>query len=135
METTESNVESQGFRPAPKEYFSSKAWIKPLVVPDDHTDVTVSDVLFEPGCRNNWHVHPSNQILIVKEGVCYYQEEGKPIQKIEKDGVINILPGIKHWHGASPDRQMIHLAININSEKGTVSWLEPVTDEQYGNAD
>ena len=86
---------------------------------------------FEAGCRSNWHMHPSNQILFVKEGVCFYQEEGKPIQKVSVDGVINILPGIQHWHSASPDKPMMHIAININTEKGLVTWLEPVSDEQY----
>lgn len=131
MERQENDLVQQGFVPAPADYFSGKAWIKSLVKPDENTDCTVSDVLFEPGSRNNWHIHPSNQILIVKEGTCYYQEEGQAIQKKEKGEVINILPGIKHWHGASPDGEMIHIAININSEKGTVNWLERVTDEQY----
>lgn len=131
METTDKSLKSQGFKPAPADYFSGKAWVKSLVTPDEHTNCTISDVLFEPGVRNNWHVHPSNQILIVKEGICYYQEEGQPVRKLAVGEVINILPGIRHWHGASPDGKMVHLAININSEKGTVSWLEPVTDEQY----
>ena len=125
-------LESQGFKPAPAEYFSGKAWLKTFVKPDENTNCSVSDVVFEAGCRNNWHTHPSNQILIVKEGTCYYQEEGKAIEKIPTGGVINILPGIKHWHGASPDATMVHIAININAEKGTVNWLEPVTDEAYG---
>jgi quercetin dioxygenase-like cupin family protein len=125
------NLEKQGFKPAPADYFSAKAFVKPLVVADNVTNANVSDVYFEAGCRNNWHTHPSNQILIVKEGVCYYQEEGKPVQHISTGGVINILPGIKHWHGASPDAVMVHIAININTEKGVVNWLEPVTDEQY----
>lgn len=101
------------------------------VTPDEHTNCAISDVFFELGVRNNWHIHSSNQILIVKERICYYQEEGQPVRKLSVGEVINILPGIRHWHGASPDDKMVHLAININSEKGTVNWLEPVTDEQY----
>ncbi len=123
-------LEQAGFKPAPAEYFSGKAFVKPLVTADTVTNCNVSDVYFEAGCRNNWHTHPSNQILIVKEGTCYYQEEGKPVQHIPTGGVINVLPGIKHWHGASPDAPMVHIAININTEKGVVNWLEPVTDEQ-----
>lgn len=124
-------LEQQGFKPAPADYFSARAFVKPLVIADAITNCNVSDVYFEAGCRNNWHTHPSNQVLIVKEGVCFYQEEGKPIQQVSAGGVINILPGIKHWHGASPDASMIHIAININTEKGVVNWMEPVTDEQY----
>ena len=124
-------LENEGFKPAPADYFSRKAWLKTYVVADDKTNCSVSDVVFEAGCRNNWHTHPSNQILMVKEGTCYYGEEGKPVRKIAAGDVINILPGVKHWHGASPDKPMVHTAININTEKGTVAWLEPVTDEQY----
>ncbi len=124
-------LEQQGFKPAPADYFSGKAFLKSLVVADTVTNCNITDVYFEAGCRNNWHTHPSNQILIVKEGTCYYQEEGQPIKRIPVGGVINILPGIRHWHGASPESPMVHIAININTEKGVVNWLEPVTDDQY----
>ena len=132
MDTPRQKPILDGFKPAPVQYFTGQAWIKTLVAPDENTNCTISDVLFEPGARNNWHIHPSNQILIIKEGTCHYQEEGQPIRTLAAGEVINILPGIKHWHGASPGSQMIHIAINLNSEKGTVNWLEPVTDEQYG---
>jgi quercetin dioxygenase-like cupin family protein len=125
------NLVNEGYIPAPAEYFSGKAFLKPLVKADAVTNCNVSEVVFEPGCRNNWHTHPSNQILLVTEGVCYYQEEGKPIQKIAAGNAINVLPGIRHWHGASPDAVMVHTAININTEKGVVNWLEPVTDAEY----
>lgn len=69
--------------------------------------------------------------MIIKEVTCYYQEEGHSIQKVAVGGLINILPGIKHWYGASPDAPMVHLAININTDKGIVNWLEPVGDEEY----
>jgi len=124
-------MEQQGYKPAPAGYFSGEAFVKPLVVADTITNCNVSDVYFEAGCRNNWHTHPSNQILIVKEGSCWYQEEGKPVQRIAAGGVINVLSGIIHWHCASPDSEMIHIAININTDKGVVNWLEPVTDVQY----
>lgn len=125
------NLINEGYTPVPAEYFSGNAFLKPLVKADNVTNCNVSEVVFAPGCRNNWHTHPSNQILLVKQGVCYYQEEGKPIQKFAAGDVINVLPGIRHWHGASPDTVMIHTAININTEKGVVNWLEPVTDEAY----
>ncbi len=125
------DAEQKGFKPAPAEYFSGKAFIKSLIIADEVTNCNVNDVVFEAGCRNNWHTHPSNQILIVKEGVCYYQEEGQPMQKVQAGGVINVLPGIKHWHGASPDAPMVHIAININTDKGLVNWMEPVSDAVY----
>ena len=123
----------QGYQPAPAGYFSGNAFVKTLVADDTITNCRVSDVYFEAGCRNNWHTHPSNQILLVKEGICYYQEEGEPLQKIPAGGAINVLPGIKHLHGASPDAPMIHVAINLNTEKGTVNWMEPVSANDYFN--
>ncbi len=132
METnTSDNNPPAVYKPAPVAYFSGNAYLKPLVVADEQTNCSVSEVLFGPGVRNNWHTHPSNQILLVKEGVCFYQEEGQPRRAFQPGEAINILPGVKHWHGASPDGPMMHTAININTEKGTVNWLEPVTDEQY----
>ncbi|MEJ2901697.1 cupin domain-containing protein [Pedobacter panaciterrae] len=127
------DLESQGFKPAPADYFTGKAFVKTLVAMDEITNCNISDVAFEPGCRNNWHTHPSNQILMVKEGTCYYQQEGAPIQRLTAGEVINVLPGIKHWHGASPETAMVHVAININTERGVVNWMEPVTDEQYNS--
>ncbi|SHN76734.1 cupin domain-containing protein [Chitinophaga sp. CF418] len=128
---TKEQLEKEGYKPAPAEYFTGQAWLKPLVTPDETTNCIISDVLFEPGTRNNWHTHPGNQILLIKEGTCYYQEEGKPVRRVEVGGVINILPGTRHWHGASPDAVMIHTAIGINTERGIVNWLEPVSEEQY----
>ena len=121
----------EGFIPAPAQYFTGQAKLKMFVQPDKITNCSVADVWFDAGTRNFWHTHGSNQILIVKEGLCYYQEEGEPLRKIPAGSVLNILPGVKHWHGASPDGAMMHTAININTDKGTVTWLEEVTDEQY----
>lgn len=122
----------EGAIPAPAEYFTGKAWIKPLVPANTLTDCTVSEVTFEPGARNNWHTHPNGQILVVTTGVCYYQEKGKPLQSIPAGEAVNIAPDIVHWHGASPDTRMTHLAINPNVSKGgAVIWLQPVTDEEY----
>jgi quercetin dioxygenase-like cupin family protein len=124
-------MDNKEFKSAPASYFTGKAFLKTLVAADEITNCNISEVVFEQGCRNNWHTHPSNQILIIKEGTCWYQEEGKQIQKFLAGEAINILPGIKHWHGASPDAPMVHFAVNINTENGMVNWLEPVTDAQY----
>ncbi len=132
MENEDQNKTApEGFGPVAAQYFTGTAWLKMLVKSDENTDCSVGLVLFEPGCRNNWHTHPSNQILIVTEGVGYYQEEGSPIREIKVGDVVNVLPGIKHWHGASKDSKFAHYAISVNTEKGVVNWLEPVTDEQY----
>ena len=116
---------------APAEYFSGTAWVKTLVANDDTLTTIISNVVFEPGARNNWHTHPAGQILICTEGTGYYQEKGKPIQILHASDVVRILPGVEHWHGASPTSRFTHIAINVNTEKGVVNWLQPVTDEEY----
>ena len=118
---------------APPEYFVGTAWVKTLVANDDTLTTVISNVVFEPGARNNWHRHPAGQILICTEGVGYYQEKGKPIQTLNAGDVIKILPEVEHWHGASHNSMFTHIAININTEKGIVIWLKKVTDEEYNN--
>ena len=116
---------------APAAYFTGTVWVN-LLVPNDPTiNTQIANVVFEPGARNNWHTHPGGQILIVTEGVGYYQEKGKSIQIIRKGDVVTIVPDVVHWHGASPDSEFTHLAINSNTQKGIVVWLGRVTDEEY----
>jgi len=118
---------------APADYFTGTVWVKMLVPNDPVINCQIGNVVFEPGARNNWHTHPGGQILIVTDGVGYYQEKGKPVQLIRKGEVVNIPPGIVHWHGASPDHEFTHIAINPNTQKGIVAWLERVTDEEYNS--
>ncbi|WP_241558626.1 (R)-mandelonitrile lyase [Paracnuella aquatica] len=118
---------------ASADYFTGTAWVKNLV-PDDTTyNTIISDVVFEPGARNNWHKHPSGQILIVTAGVGYYQEKEKSIQLLYKGDVIRIAPNVVHWHGASRDSEFTHIAINPNTENGVVEWMQPVSDEEYNS--
>ena len=132
MHNSENAIFPKGDR-APAEYFTGTAWVKMLVTADDTFNTSVANVTFEQGARNNWHTHPGGQILIVTDGVGYYQEKGKSIQLLQKGDVIKILPGVVHWHGASPDSEMTHLAINTNTQKGIVEWLQKVTDEAYNS--
>ena len=118
---------------APLEYFTGAAWVKTLVANDDTLTTTITNVVFEPGARNNWHTHPSGQILICTAGIGYYQEKDKPIQTLHAGDVVKIPPGMEHWHGASPQNSFTHIAINVNTEKGIVNWLKPVTDEEYSS--
>jgi quercetin dioxygenase-like cupin family protein len=119
--------------PASADYFTGKAWVKMLVPNDPVLNTAVGNVVFEPGARNNWHTHPGGQILIVTHGTGYYQEVGKPIQLLQVGDIVNIPPGLKHWHGASPDSEFTHIAISTNTQTGIVDWLEPVTDAQYNS--
>jgi quercetin dioxygenase-like cupin family protein len=130
-ENKESNLIFSKGDPAPAAYFTGKAWVKMLVPNDPTFNSAIGNVVFEPGCRNNWHSHPGGQILICTDGTGYYQEKGKSIQLLNKGDVVTIAPDLVHWHGATPDSEFMHIAISTNTQKGIVEWLEPVTDEQY----
>ena len=118
---------------APADYFTGKVWIRNLLSADENFNTFIGNVTFEPGARNNWHTHPGGQILIVTDGTGYYQEKGKPIQQLHKGDVVKILPDTVHWHGASPDCEFTHIAVNPNTQKGGVVWLERVTEEEYNS--
>ena len=89
------------------------------------------NVYFEPGARSHWHTHPSGQILIITDGVGYYQIEGQPIGIMKKGDVVKFPPNVRHWHGASPDVGVQQLYFIPNTEQGIVEWMEPVSDEEY----
>lgn len=99
--------------------------------------VPIANVTFEPGCRNNWHIHQSTkgggQMLIGIAGRGWYQEEGKPAQEILPGTVIHIPANVKHWHGAAADSWFAHLAFEIEGENASTMWLEPVSDQEYNN--
>ena len=118
---------------APIDYFTGTTWVKMLVPNDATFNCQIGNVMFEPGARNNWHTHPGGQILIVTDGRGYYQEKGKPKQLLRRGDVVKILPDVKHWHGATADSQLTHIAVNTNTQKGIVEWLERVTDEEYSS--
>ena len=95
----------------------------------------MSNVTFEPGCRNNWHVHTAvsggGQILLCIAGEGWYQEEGKAAVSLTPGTVNNIPVGVKHWHGAKADSWFSHISIAVPGEGTGTEWLEPVTDEAY----
>lgn len=115
------------------QYFSGKSWLSPLTKMSE-LNVPISNVTFEPACRNNWHSHTGGQILIAVGGVGFYQERGKEAQQMLPGDVIEIAPDIEHWHGAAPDSWFSHLAIACNPQTNENIWLAPVTDEQYKDA-
>lgn len=94
--------------------------------------VVIGNVTFEPGCRNNWHIHhKGGQILLVTAGRGYYQEWGKPAQELLPGDVVNIPPEVKHWHGAAADSWFAHLAVEVPAEGASNEWLEAVSDGDY----
>jgi len=118
---------------APADYFTGNAWVNILVQKDETGNYAVGDVVFEPGCRNNWHTHPAGQILLVTDGKGFYQEKGKPARPLNKGDVVIIPSNVEHWHGASRDSSLTHIAITNNTSEGAVNWLSRVTDEEYNS--
>jgi quercetin dioxygenase-like cupin family protein len=114
--------------------FNGGVWVKRFVSPADSLDCIVSLVTFEPGVRTNWHTHPGGQILMVVEGTGYYQEKGKPRQIIHKGDLVKCPPGVTHWHGAAPNGEFAHLVVAPDAEKGEVTWLQKVTEEEYNGS-
>lgn len=115
------------------QYFSGKSWLAPLTSNKD-LNVPVANVTFEPGCRNNWHSHTGGQLLIIIGGEGIYQERGKPAQLLKSGDIVEIGPTIEHWHGATSDSWFSHLATNGNPSTNENNWLEPVSDEDYNEA-
>lgn len=108
-------------------YFVGQSYLQGLV-DDPSVNVNVGNVTFEPGCRNNWHIHHNGyQILLVTGGEGWYQEAGKPAQHLVPGDVVVTHDGVKHWHGATRDSWFEHIAITA----GTPEWLEPVSDNEY----
>ena len=94
--------------------------------------VSVGNVTFEPGCRNNWHIHhKGGQILLVTAGRGWYQEWGKPARALGPGDVVEIPPEVKHWHGAVKDAWFQHLALEVPAEGASNEWLEPVDEQAY----
>lgn len=116
------------------QYFTGESFLNPLTQPGDST-VFLANVTFEPGCRNNWHVHHAKsgggQLLICTAGEGWYQEEGKAAVSLSPGTVISIPAGVKHWHGAKSDSWFSHIAVEVPGEETRNEWLEPVTDEEY----
>lgn len=111
------------------QYFIGNSYLAPLAGP-------VSNVTFEPGCRNNWHVHhKAGQILLCTGGRGWYQEWGEPARELHPGDVVDIPAEVKHWHGAAKDSWFTHIALSIPVEGASNEWLEPVDDEQYGKLD
>jgi quercetin dioxygenase-like cupin family protein len=110
--------------------FTGTAYLQMLIAADSLNPTAVGNVTFEPGARTRWHSHPGGQILLVTDGVGYYQEKGQPKKNLRKGDAIKCSPNVPHWHGAGADSVFVQVAVT-NNDKGTVVWLEAVTDEEY----
>ncbi len=114
-------------------YFIGNSYLNPLT--DSKCGLFAANVTFEPGCRNNWHIHHASsgggQLLICIAGEGWYQEEGKDAVSLQEGSVITIPANVKHWHGAKSDSWFSHIAMEIPGSDCHTEWCEPVTDEEY----
>ena len=117
-------------------YFIGNSYLNPLTNPKE-CPLFLANVTFEPGCRNNWHIHHATkgggQILICTAGYGWYQEEGKAAVSLKPGSVITIPANVKHWYGAKKDSWFSHIAIEVPNEDTSNEWCEPVSDEEYNN--
>ena len=116
------------------QYFTGHSYLRPLTE-YGQCPVFLANVSFEPGCRNNWHIHHATsgggQILICTTGEGWYQEEGREAVSLKPGSVIVIPPNVKHWHGAKADSWFSHIAVEVPGEDASTEWCEPVSDEHY----
>lgn len=115
-------------------YFTGNSYLNPLTDPKE-CPIFLANVTFEPGCRNNWHIHHAKngggQILICTAGEGWYQEEGKEAVSLKPGSVIVIPANVKHWHGAKKDQWFSHIALEVPGEDTSNEWCEAVSDEEY----
>ena len=113
------------------QYFTGTSYLNMLST----EQLSIGNVTFEPGCRNNWHIHHADkgggQVLLCTGGRGWYQEWGSPARELLPGDVVNIPPEVKHWHGAAKDSWFAHLAVEVPGEGARNEWLEPVGDEEY----
>ncbi|WP_410528820.1 cupin domain-containing protein [Serratia sp. AXJ-M] len=122
---------SQPSRPGPEEYFTGKVRIDAPFAGSEPARVGGATVTFEPGARTAWHTHPLGQTLIVTQGRGWIQLWGEEIQEMNQGDIVRIPEDVKHWHGATPDTAMTHIAIAESLNGSPVDWMEKVSDAQY----
>ena len=117
---------------SPNVHHTGDVWLTELNGADSTFNFSIAVATFEPGAKLDWHIHPGGQILLITEGIGYYQEKGKPRQTVHKGDVIKCLPGVEHWHGASPQSSFAYIATSP-AQKGRTIWLQKVTDQEYSH--
>jgi quercetin dioxygenase-like cupin family protein len=129
MQITRSSIAT---RKGPAENFTGDVYVDAVTTPTPPSRITASNVHFTPGARTAWHTHPNGQTIYVLEGVGRCQRQGGPVEEIRPGDRVFFEPGEVHWHGAAPDRFMLHLALVEVDDAGTsANWGEKVSDEEY----
>ncbi|WP_136440529.1 cupin domain-containing protein [Pacificoceanicola onchidii] len=119
-------------RRGPEDWFTGAVRLDPLFDGDAPSRASGVHVTFEPGARTAWHTHPAGQTLIVTFGRGLVQRAGGPVEEIRAGDVVWFEPDEKHWHGAAPDTAMSHIAIHESVDGSAVTWMEKVTEAEYG---
>ncbi|MBB6503890.1 quercetin dioxygenase-like cupin family protein [Sphingomonas endophytica] len=109
---------------------SGDIWLNELSAGDSVIDAAVAVATYAPGAVLDWHAHPGGQVLVITEGEGFYQERGKPSRIVHKGDVIRSMPGVEHWHGATPTSPFAYFAVTP-TQKGKTIWLKPVTKAEY----
>ena len=132
MQITRSSVQTQK---GPADWFTGDVYIDAVAAPEATSTFAAANVHFTPGARTAWHTHPHGQTIFVTEGVGLCQRRGGPVEVIRPGDRVLFEADEEHWHGAAPNRLMVHLAINeADADHAVVHWLTPVTDEEYAAA-
>ncbi len=132
MEVTRNGVATT---PGPGEWFTGTVFIDAVAAPSGAARLSVSSVHFTPGARTAWHTHPNGQTIFVTEGVGFAQRRGGPVEVIRPGDRVFFEPGEDHWHGATPDNFMTHLAmLEVDEEGINARWGDKVTDEEYSES-
>jgi quercetin dioxygenase-like cupin family protein len=129
MRVTKSSIDTAT---GPSEWFTGAVYIDTVAAPSEHLRLSVISVHFTPGARTAWHTHPNGQTIYVTDGIGLCRRRGGPIEVIRPGDRVFFEPGEDHWHGATPNRFMTHLAMVEVDENGNVAaWGEHVTDDEY----
>ena len=132
MQITRSSIATT---PGPADWFTGAVYIDSVAAPSEGSPLSASNVHFTPGARTAWHTHPNGQTIWVTEGAGLCQRRGGPVESIHPGDRVFFEPGEEHWHGATADRFMAHLAlVQVDADGNAANWLEHVTDEEYGAA-
>jgi quercetin dioxygenase-like cupin family protein len=130
--TTRNSVETNR---GASDWFTGDVYIDAVAAPGGGARVSASSVHFTPGARTHWHTHPNGQTIFVLEGVGLAQRQGGPVEVIRPGDRVFFEPGEVHWHGATANRFMLHLAIaEVDDDGNVASWGDPVSDEEYAAA-
>jgi 4-carboxymuconolactone decarboxylase len=113
------------------QYFVGNSYLNPLMAFPNSDDLSLVNVTFEAGCRNAWHIHSNHQVLLCTDGEGWYQEWGQSAIKLHPGSVIDIQPGVKHWHGAAANSAFAHVSISAKASTSKTTWLEPVAPLAY----